>query len=938
LSVARLGLVALGLILAASARAQSLSIVQQPPPPGRLRMGDLWNLTVVNPGPGTQTAFLRVQVRSAGGELALEARTGIRDFLVGSRTVTSRDLAPIEVLQTSPGANEALARSGSFPDGDYAVCVDPLAPDGSSAGTTACMNVEVATVVPPLPMLPDNGGETSQPFIVWTWFMQPATASGEPVACDLRVAEMLPGQTPEEALRRNPPVLLREHLRSSAWQTNEATRALRSGQKYAWQLIATVSGRVASESEIWTFTYRAPESEEAGPSRSYTAGAAASGDSTAAAPADSISPTLIGIPPVLPPWARVAEPAVTGAAPTDSMAAPAVPRPVEWHVAARTTVETANRPGTLSDVPERFALFEVNPTISLYGSPLGLSLLLATGQGSQESLLERGTLGLGDVGRGSGLGIRQRIDSRVQALQKSRTELLADSARVIREDLDRVLSELQQLQALQQLEEPTQNPQELQRLGLLSQAELNVLRIPSFGFGSVSPDYGPLFLSAVTLQGGMVEYNPGRFYWALAAGTLPRVVTGLTSPVTSPDGTVAELNQDLYTARVGLGRKSGTHVVLSGLYARDDRQSQAILGLVDPSRPLARQENVVLGLAGRAREGSLVLDGSVQASVSSDDRDAPEVQGRPAPAVLRSLFGGLIRENSASDWSGELRGALDLVRAKAKILSSVRFVGPGYITPGARALRRDNLRYDGSWDQSWQDGRLTVGAVVGIDRTGVVLPQSGTSNATRLGLRAVGRPSRLPAVELSYTHNGQDLRAGGAPTEIENRSDLLSARIRQTGRVAGARYMTMLLVDRVVATSNDTSGAYNSTSASVSGMVSLPSRLGLVGRASHSDTHTTLATDVDPDVWSGEGSLNWAPNARLDGSAGATYAKSGGLRQMGGFLAARFGLGAIGALDVQWSYNDAQSLSPAVRGFVDRVFRVQFLTSGPPSVAAAVPQ
>jgi hypothetical protein len=247
------------------------------------------------------------------------------------------------------------------------------------------------------------------------------------------------------------------------------------------------------------------------------------------------------------------------------------------------------------------------------------------------------------------------------------------------------------------------------------------------------------------------------------------------------------------------------------------------------------------------------------------------------------------------------------------------------------------LKYDGSWDQSWRNGRLSVGALVGLDRTGVVLPQSGTSNFTRVGLRAVGRPLGLPAVELSYTRNGFDQRAGGAVREIENRSNLLSARVRQTGHVGDTRYMTMLQLDRIIGTSNDTSGAYSSTSASVTGMVSLPSRLGLVARASHSDTHTTLATDRDPDVWSGEGSLNWAPNQRLDGSAGMTFATSSGLHQLGGFVAARVGLGEVGALEVQWSYNDGQSLAPGVPAFVDRVFRVQFLTRGRPDVPPPVP-
>ena len=913
----RFGATLLTLAWAGPALAQ-LTVSPDPPPAGAVRLKEFWNGTLVQPGPATVAASIRVVVRDPGGSVLFEARSSTREFAAGTHRVNSLSLEPLTVAQVSPAIETALMRTGALPDGRYSLCLEAVDAGGGSLSGAGCVDIEIASVLPPMPMEPPNGGATSDPFIVWTWFMQPATAAGEGVVCDLKVVEVLGAQTPEEAMRRNPPVLLRENLRSSAWQTSDATRQLRADRTYAWKLIAKVGDRVASESEIWTFTYLAPEA------------AALAGDGESPGGPGEYPRNAPGGAPV--PAAATGDPAPAtgaGAAPaTGAGAAPATPRPLEWHAVARATMQSSNRPGNLSKGPSDYARLEVDPTLSIYGSPLALNLLLTTEQDPRQSEIQRGSLGF-DQGRG--LGLFQRIEGRTLQLQRSRQELLADTLRLVRDDLDRLDSELVQLQALAQAD-PGQTARELEQLGLINPAEAAALRIPAFAFGSVAPDHGRLLLNGVTVNGGQVEFQPGRWHAALAAGKLAREDNGQNALPSTPDGTRPELFQDIYSARLGLGRKNGNHLLLTGLYARDDRQSRAIVGLTSPDAPTPVQENLIVGLAGRARarQGRLLVDGDLQTSLFSDDQNAPRLQNLPATGALRSLFGSRVREGSAVDWAGGLRASTDLAEGRTRIYSGVRFVGPGYTSLGVRGLRRDNLQVDGGWDQKLRAGKLTLGTQWGHDRTGVVVPASGFARVNRLSTRLSGQVARLPAFDAIYSFNGQNQRLGGVDQTLRNRSNLGSLRLRQPARLGAARSVTMVSGDLIAATSTDAGGAHRSASVQVSEMVSLPSRVGLLGRGSRTRTRTAIEDGREADVYAWEGSLSWAPRASVSASGGITGSRSEGLRQSGGFVGATIAVGPLGALDFAWSFNNARAAVPDARGFLDRSLRVQLLSRGKP--------
>lgn len=779
-------------------------------------------------------------------------------------------------------------------------------------GLAACLAlVSLATrvaafeppVLPPLPLQPPNGGTTSEPFVVWTWFMPPSTAAGEPLVCDLRVAEIVPPQSPEEALRLDPPVLVREGLRTSAWQTSDAARRLHSGRTYAWRLIAKRGGQVVAESEVWTFTYLAPE--------------AAPAANAAAAPYAAGTPA----------------PAAT------APAAPAGPRPVEWHAAARATVESANRPGTLSGRPAGYARLQIDPTLALYGSPLAMSVLLSTEKDPQRAQLQRGTLGFAGGGADGGFAIRQRLEERIAVLQKTRAQALADTLRAFRDSPEALQAQLEQLQALRG-QDPTRTARELEALGVISAPEAGALRLPAIGFGSVTPRFEPQFLSGVTLNGGSIEYGPGRAYGALALGKLPRgALFPATPPVVAPDGGVAQLEQDLYAARAGWGRALGSHVIASGLWARDDAPTRQILALANPARAPHPQQDVVAALAARAvgRAGARMLDAELEGSLFDGGADGALVPGRPVPASLRGAFGEGARTRTVADWAGSVRGALASGDARTRLVSGLRFTGPGYVSAGAPNQRRDVLQFDGGLDRASAGGGLTLGARAALEQSGVMRPQDGNARTRHLDARASAKLPAGAGLELSWSHDAQAQQAAGAASAIDQHSDLAAARLRAARAFGRVRSLTLLAWDRLAAASSDASGRHDSDGAHLTEMLALPSGLAVLGRGSHTRTHTALADGPDADVWAWEGSLAWDRSASVQASAGVQASASKTLHQRGGFVSATVALGRLGAVELEWTLTDARAVRAGVNGFTDRIARIQFLSRGaaPPGAGSS---
>jgi len=160
---------------------------------------------------------------------------------------------------------DQVIRSGRLPEGEYEACVTVR----DSAGPLVSNSCGTFTIVypdPPILFLPASGDSltTQYPVFSWTPVQVPVNYRLQYV---LRVAEILPGQTPRQALQANIPQYLNENISMTNFQYPFDALTLDPGKLYAWQVQgvdemgyspATNEGR----SEIWTFVTKQVPGQE----------------------------------------------------------------------------------------------------------------------------------------------------------------------------------------------------------------------------------------------------------------------------------------------------------------------------------------------------------------------------------------------------------------------------------------------------------------------------------------------------------------------------------------------------------------------------------------------------------------------------------------------------------------------------------------------------
>lgn len=142
----------------------------------------------------------------------------------GTTILTANDVMPLEFMVFTGKYKTSLQRTGKLPADNYTICVQPVQPtDYRPMGEVQCKNFYLATTQLPILMKPYNeevlDAKTAQTAITFRWTpVVPRQTS--PVTYRIQVFEVLPTQSPVQALRSNQPVLDKEILAATQfiWQ------------------------------------------------------------------------------------------------------------------------------------------------------------------------------------------------------------------------------------------------------------------------------------------------------------------------------------------------------------------------------------------------------------------------------------------------------------------------------------------------------------------------------------------------------------------------------------------------------------------------------------------------------------------------------------------------------------------------------------------------
>jgi hypothetical protein len=142
----------------------------------------------------------------------------------GTTILVANDVIPLEFMTFTGRYKSSLQRTGKLPSDNYTICVQLVRPvDYVPVGEQQCRNFYLASTQLPILMKPYNeevlDAKAAQTAITFRW--TPVTPrQSAPVIYRIQVFEVLPTQSPVQALRSNQPLLDKEIMAATQyiWQ------------------------------------------------------------------------------------------------------------------------------------------------------------------------------------------------------------------------------------------------------------------------------------------------------------------------------------------------------------------------------------------------------------------------------------------------------------------------------------------------------------------------------------------------------------------------------------------------------------------------------------------------------------------------------------------------------------------------------------------------
>ena len=198
------------------------NLILQAQPPAQLsewgNRREVLTLIVSAPGAIAGPFKLKTEIKLLDGTVIASAdlaRTPVfTPNSTGTTILFANDVMPLEFMIFTGKYKTSLQRTGKLPADNYTLCVQPVAPtDYHPLGEVQCKNFYLATTQLPILMKPYNeevlDAKKAQTAITFRWTpVIPRQTS--PVTYRLQVFEVLPTQSPVQALRSNQPLLDKE--------------------------------------------------------------------------------------------------------------------------------------------------------------------------------------------------------------------------------------------------------------------------------------------------------------------------------------------------------------------------------------------------------------------------------------------------------------------------------------------------------------------------------------------------------------------------------------------------------------------------------------------------------------------------------------------------------------------------------------------------------
>lgn len=223
----------------------------------KLSIEDIWNATVVNSGAQTLKVYLVGQFFDKNNQPILEVYSKYFDLSSGVTNVSPYNTETSKLAFQNEMYRDIINKTGNFPNDKYTLCLKLIEFESINPIAEDCRDYFSLSVAPPDLLSPGNGAEINIDHPVFTWTPPKPYVPGMHVSYNIKYVEVLPGQTPEEAILNNPAWYSATDIAQNMLQYPIDAQQLLMDRKYAWQVHAIDDDSKADlgATEIWSFHF-----------------------------------------------------------------------------------------------------------------------------------------------------------------------------------------------------------------------------------------------------------------------------------------------------------------------------------------------------------------------------------------------------------------------------------------------------------------------------------------------------------------------------------------------------------------------------------------------------------------------------------------------------------------------------------------------------------
>jgi hypothetical protein len=222
------------------------------PQVGLFEKNQLWNLLAINSSANTLNCYvvLSLQDRESGAEV-LSATSADFSLSKEAKQLNEANLTPIQYSYFSFTGDKT---DDFLPVGNYTACFKLMGYGESPVEfAETCVPFDVEPLSPPMLISPADSSSLQVQPAEFTWQPPAPLTMFQQLHYELVIAEILPGQRPEEAIELNAPFYTDLNIEGNVMNYTGAYPSFEKDKWYAWEVVAMDGENYADKTEVWDF-------------------------------------------------------------------------------------------------------------------------------------------------------------------------------------------------------------------------------------------------------------------------------------------------------------------------------------------------------------------------------------------------------------------------------------------------------------------------------------------------------------------------------------------------------------------------------------------------------------------------------------------------------------------------------------------------------------